>query len=414
MQYNLSKALAAAVIIPLALGCKREPIPQYATAPATPGTPIASKVQQWLKQQPLGISAQGRSGTANTFPKHTIQWEQARYTQRTATHFVPMTLWQEGQRHPYLKAGLVATEDAQGQINGGHYMVALPDRKKMGQAAAKYYNLARLYTPDPKEQPTDYSGAVLYYNTAGALTASRVYDNGRPRAGATATLVGKPMPKNTPNSRPLTNCVEEQCIDWFWQTFVDGVLIDEEYLFTTCCDNDNGGGPLVDNEGACSPDCQEAGAFINMIHGTSERNFTTISTAPLPSPLNEPEKIREAKIVKVDFYKLNFFGGFYARFSAYYNGVRYKNNASDANWKWESLTFSPPSSPDGYHTEGDVPPCHSVAASYNAMPVMFTTDRRQANVGYSYNVKAYFTCPISLEIHNYSNSWPTWWYDANW
>jgi hypothetical protein len=405
MFYKLKKTLVAAALLPLALGCKRESLNEQNTSPTSTPT---HKVQQWLNGQsaPKGTAASRVPGS--TMPKNALQWGQATFNKNSATHFIPASLAQEAPGNPYARAGLVATEDAQGQVTAGYYMVVVPNRQKMGDAAAKYYNLARLYQPQPQEPPTGFSGAVLYYNTAGLPTASRVYNNGQPQQATTAALAAKPQPAGSDANKVPRNCDgpgNEGCIDWYYQTFVNGTLVYEEYLFTTCCGGISGGGSGngITNNGPCSYECQEMGTHTNEITGADLSTVTVVSSTLISGP-DSTGKIKIGRNIKMDFYKLDFFWGFYARFSAYYQGVAYKNNASEADWKWEGLRHAPPMDSDGYHTEGDVPPCHSVKASYNAMPISFSGDRRFAYIGYNFNVKAYFKCPIDMEIHNHSNA----------
>jgi phage tail protein X len=260
MLYNLSKALVAAVVIPLALGCKREPMPQQAATPATAGTTISQKLQQWLKNQPLSISVQGRNSTGNNLPKHTIVWGQTR--QHQGQYTTPLALAHEGRTASNVQAALTATEDARGQISGGQYVIVLPDTKAMGQAATERDWATQLAQPD--NSMTEFTGVALYYNMAGALTASKVYKNGQllPNAKALLTAKGqKARPKqlgaskNTAsNNRPPSPCgTELVCIEWFLQTFVDGVLVSEVYLYTTCeCPGDgSGGGSSGDTDAGC-------------------------------------------------------------------------------------------------------------------------------------------------------------------
>jgi hypothetical protein len=397
MFYQLKNALVAAMLLPLAIGCKREGVTTAATEPT-----VQHKVQQWLNTQARPTGAASRI-VGSELPKNTLQWELARYSKTAATHFIPAALLQEGKGNPYVRAGLFATEDAKGQISAGHYIVVIPDQQKMGKEAAQYYNLARLYQPQPQEPPTGFSGAVLYYNSTGQPTTNRVYSNGQWQQGATAVLIAKPLPADADANKVPRNCdgpSQEGCIDWYYQTYVDGVLVYEEYQFTTCCNSSGGGSGTVINESPCSYECQEMGSHDDEINGAEMSTVTVVSSTPISAP-DSTGKIKVGRMIKMDFYKLDFFLGFYARFSAYYQGVAYKNNASEADWKWEGLRHAPPSDANGYHTEGEVPACHSVKAIYNPMPIMFSGDRRFAYIGYNYNVKAYFNCPLQFELHNH-------------
>lgn len=406
MLHSVKKLTAAALLLLLAAyGCKRETLAEEKSN--TPYETPKHKVQQWLNAQPKPTGAASRTAGSD-MPKSTLQWGVAHYSKTSATHFVPAALLQEGKGNPYVRAGLVATEDAQGQISAGHYMLVVPKRTIMGDAAAQYYNLARLYQPQAQEQPTGFSGAVMYYNTTGQPTASRVYSNGQLQQGATAMLTAKPLSADNEANKVPRNCdgpANQGCIEWYYQTFVNGQLVDEEYLFTTCCDSGSGagGGNGTTGNEPCSYECQEMGNHTNEITGADLTTVTVVGSTSISGP-DSTGKIRVGRMIKMDFYKLDFFLGFYTRFSAYYQGVAYKNNANEADWKWEGLSHAPPSDANGYHTEGEVPPCFSVKAIYNPLPISFSADRRFAYIGYNYNVKSYFKCPIDMEVHNYSSS----------
>jgi hypothetical protein len=425
MLHSVKTAAATAMLL-LAIGCKREALTE-ATANATPNRLETNKLAQWVKNHPLSLSAQGRTA-GNSLPGHTLQWGQVKFAKATATHFVPAALAQNGPANPYIRAGLVAIENAAGQITQGHYMLALPNKKTMGEAAAKHYNLARLQRPDEGQAPTGYSGAVLYYNMAGQLTANRVYKDGKLLSNARATLAARQQTKAaargeteddpSPNTA-IMNCENldpQTCIDWYWQTFVDGELVDEEYIFTTCCNTLGGGNGTVDtDEGdGCNTMCQNQSTLANQIFGQGTPVVTVESSSAASAP-DSTGKIRMNKIIKMNFYTLDFFWGYRAEFAAYYHGVVYKDKARDPDWKWESLVYAPPTGPEGFHVGGSIPPCNNVIASYSAMPVTFSADRRKANIGYNYNLQVYMHCGFGpLLVHHKVGVWPTWWWDANW
>jgi hypothetical protein len=229
------------LILALAFGCKREPVPS-----PMPNQLETQQLQQWLQKQPTANLLGGKTGnTFNTLPKHTVLWGQT--VQRQGQYTVPLALAHEGSIALNVQAALVVTTDAAGQISGGQYVVVVPDAKTMGQAATGQDWLAQL------EKPA-FSGAVLYYNTARTPTDSKVYKNGQLLPKAKALLTGKAQaatPKQlgagkntTSNNRPPEPCEGTLVsIDWYWQTFVDGVLVSEEYLFTTYeCQAGGGGG----------------------------------------------------------------------------------------------------------------------------------------------------------------------------
>jgi hypothetical protein len=251
MFYKLRKTLVAAALLPLAFGCKRENPNQLSTSPIT-AAPETSKVQQWLKGNPkalAGLKMARKAGT--TLPDFTLQWQDAGFDAASHTHWVPATPANEKRTVSKPSTYLVATENGQGQITDGQYIMVLPNAKKMGASAANGFNHA-LLAARPNVTPAGFSGALLYYDVAGQLTDSKVYEGGQLQPNATANLAARKTAKAaakgeaeedpSPNT-VINNCdgLENECIEWYLQTYVNGELVEEEYQFTTCC-NTNGGG----------------------------------------------------------------------------------------------------------------------------------------------------------------------------
>jgi hypothetical protein len=286
MHHKTTKIFTVLAMLALAMGCKRESLPVQVTAPATPGTHVANKVQQWLKQQPLAPT-DSKQGGNQRLPKHTVQWGQTR--QQQGQYMVPLAL--EGNTQAGLQVALVATEDAQGQISGGQYMAVVSADKASGQDW-----IGQLATPGAV--PASFSGAVLYYNTAGEATGSKVYKNGQLRPNASARLIHKKQTAtaNRPGAkagsagyRPPSPCnTALVCIDWYWQTFVDGVLVSEEYLYTTCecpVDGSGGGSGGGDQISACQA------AFDNFVAQSKSVSNSSPIVDESPQSLDEWHKV---------------------------------------------------------------------------------------------------------------------------
>jgi hypothetical protein len=418
MLHHLSKALAAAVLIPLALGCKREPVPSPTSgglAPATTGTAIGQKVQQWLKSQPLGISAQGQRSSGNNLPKHTMLWWQTR--QHQGQYITPLTL--EGNAAPAVRAALTATEDAQGQISGGQYVVVLPDSKQMDQAAAQQDWIGQL--AGPSAVPEAFSGAVLYYNTAGALMANKVYKNGQPLPNAKALLTAKRQTatasKNaTPGTagyRPPSPCATQLvCIDWYWQTFVDGVLVSEVYLYTTCeCPGDGGGGGGPNGETEALPDitsCERTKEqALSILAGISLDQINDVTmTSGIQTAPGADSIIRVPRQPRWGFLKLRLYLDYVLRYSMIFDGVAYKNGNADPYWKWEYLNVGQ------LHRTGTMAPCMDVSFTYSVVAPIISADKRTAVTGITYTAIATVPCLFGAESGTYPGSHPYCEFDA--
>jgi hypothetical protein len=256
MFYQLKNTLVAAMLLPLAIGCKRENPNQMGTSPITVA-PETHKVQQWLNGNPKTLTAlranqQAVRKAGNSLPNFTLRWPLAGFDAATRTHWVPATFANTKVAGGKPNTYLIATENAQGQITGGQYIMVLPNAKKMGKGQADFEPVALLGT----EKPRDFSGAILYYDVQGQLTGSKVYEAGQVQLKTTANLAARDLGQGSPSpNKVIRECGEALgipvCIDWYWQTYVNGVLVDEDYMFTTCCSGTSGGGSGVNNNGEC-------------------------------------------------------------------------------------------------------------------------------------------------------------------
>jgi hypothetical protein len=257
MFYQLKNTLVAAMLLPLAIGCKREALMDKNTN-AIVNDVAVSKVQQWLKAQPLPQLGKRKARTA--LPNLTLKWQDSRFDATARTHWVPAnfanTKTAGGKPNTYL----VVNENGQGQITGGQYIMVLPNTKKMGANAAKVRTAGEaginpvVLAAKHNVPVANFSGAVLYYDVQGQFTDSQVYEAGQLQPKATANLAARDEAEGDPDPNTVIqvcNNDEVICIEWFWQTYVNGELISEEYLETTCCGGTGGG-----NGGNSNTECQ--------------------------------------------------------------------------------------------------------------------------------------------------------------
>lgn len=247
MFYQLKNSLVAALLLALALGCKREVLMDKSTH-ALANDATANKVQQWLKAQPPQQVGVRKAHTA--LPKLTLQWEAIGFDAATNTHWVPAVMGNGQQGKSFAKAYLMATKNGEGQITGGQYIMVLPNAQKMGKGAAAVvaHTPAALLATD---KPRDFSGALLYYDTQGLFTGSEVYEAGQLLPQSTANLAARDGAEGDPDPNyVIQECGgatgTSPCIEWFWQTYVNGVLVSEDYINTTCCGGTSGGGSGTD------------------------------------------------------------------------------------------------------------------------------------------------------------------------
>lgn len=109
--------------------------------------------------------------------------------------------------------------------------------------------------------PSDFDGAIIKYDKENNLVSSKHFEH-----GILSNKTDKIQVKQSSAEGPVTSYapLPSGCgyiiIDWYWQTYVNGVLVDEEYLYTTqvvlCGDGSGTGG----GEGTV---CEQAQNFLN-------------------------------------------------------------------------------------------------------------------------------------------------------
>jgi hypothetical protein len=201
------------------------------------------KVKAWFEAQPVAVTATGQRGTATSrrnMPPVSLQWDKANYFADERAYVVPAAV-QTGGSEAY--AYLVITTDTQGNPQQAGYTIALPNKKQMSAAQISGINAVPGFLQG-RQVPASFTGALLQYSSDGYGYSNACFAGGQAKAGEAAGLIAK---KATAGNRaPCTG--ETVCTDWYWQTWVDGNLIDEEFLFTTCaCDGGAGGGGMGDD-----------------------------------------------------------------------------------------------------------------------------------------------------------------------
>jgi len=167
-------------------------------------------------------------------------WDNASYF--AAQHTIIVPLQTAGKQPGNVKAAgyLILKETAAGDIENGSFYYVLPS------AGNKEVNISpALFSNTIKKEA--FSGAIIRYSPGGYLSESRHYNNGAPEAKEDRLLhrTAKKGNGETQNLAPLDPGCAYVTIDWYWQTYVNGVLVNEEYVFSTTeivCEGGGGGG----------------------------------------------------------------------------------------------------------------------------------------------------------------------------
>lgn len=136
---------------------------------------------------------------------------------------------------------------------------------------------------------------------------------------------------NTPinSNAPVEGCDDVICVDWYWQTYVNGVLVYEEFLYQTCeCLNSGGGGGGGGGTTSTTPtDLEQCTIALNNIV-----NATSLSSTLISETLESETTETKTKLYSWDCLK-NSYGWKVVSFE---RGVHKKRGITNA-WEWQSL-----------------------------------------------------------------------------
>ena len=181
---------------------------------------------------------------------------------------------------------------------------------------------------------------------------------------------GKPIDLGTiPDNYAIASCENGSapyCIDWYWQTFENGILISEEYQYTTCkCGGGGSGIGIIPYENLCTTlDNESLGFSTNQINSISYEYDEA-------SPLSK----RGSYI-----WKCHTAGNWW--FNSFESSSLTKEIATDP-WAFESLSHTSNSSMQGHITNG-------LAAEmrlHNATPTYVTQSTAKMDLDYEVVVK---------------------------
>ncbi|MGG9961612.1 hypothetical protein [Ferruginibacter sp. SUN106] len=242
--------------------------------------------------------------------------EKASYYLDSRTSIVPIDLVSVDKKIATTKYFVTKT-DENGKVNAENYYVILSAGKN---------NVA--VTPDllsGKKISADFDGAIIRYDKDNNFVSSNHFENGNlsPKTDKIEVRKSK-SPEPTPGYAPLNQGCSYITVDWYWQTYVNGVLVNEEYLYTTqivvCEDGDGSGG------GTGSTTCEQAQAFLNA--GSAQSGT-----------LNSVDVFNNGMIWKKTYNWLIFQAGTWGLLSfdqATFEKIHYASNNTD---RWEFIDF---------------------------------------------------------------------------
>lgn len=265
-------------------------------------------------------------------------------------------------------------------------------------------------------QHSDFTGRVIVKNWKGDIINMAYYENGiakkRGRKADKSASLNPGTPIDNENCHEAQFCVWQQDCDlWLYS---DGMVSYEctawyntgECWMEYWCDeggdpcevagigcHDDGGG---DFPPACNMDCSEALNQLNSIT-TEEPNVVNVNDGT-PGPPDGNGIERKPKNITWEFFRLNFGLGFYAAYSALFNGIVFKN-ANSPTWKWESLVYNQTA-----QTGGSIPMCLSVTTTASVSGPVISTDKLRATTSLTYISQVTISCALGVQSKTYTET----------
>lgn len=224
----------------LLMGCKRESLNHEPVA-QEPG--MGEKVKAWYEARPASQTT-GKVKSISRSDRYFSEpdWSTTRYYPASQLFISPVKFDpQKTAVNSNQKKFLVTTGNSDGIISSGKYIYLLT-KKAEGPAPAFVQNAEPAFLMQQKI-PAGFSGAVFEYDLDNNFISGRYYEHGKQTDNITrlsykSGSTGNGSNYADPNCEGVVICVE-----WYWQTWVNGVLVYEEYLYTTCeCMEQGGGG----------------------------------------------------------------------------------------------------------------------------------------------------------------------------
>lgn len=378
-------AIIAIVIITTLFGCKREAL---TNEPVVQQNSISEKVKAWFEKQPKAPNYRQvlfESKTIN-LPEE-IAWMRSKYNAEAKINITPINIKSVDRNLPAFKY-LVTNTDEGGGVLGGYYYTILSNKKTLDQLENEDVPLMMI---NLEQIPKNFTGTIIKQDLNNTIIWSKHYEQG--------TIVGKADKIEARKSKDQTSIgnyapLEEGCnyvtIEWYWQTWQNGVLIYEEYVgssIVVVCEGTGGGGGGggVIIPGPCSFTLAEAQQQLNAI--TIERNYQGECSTPIGEGVSQFSNWPKLspKNCSTGLVTLHFFGGYYVSYACLFTGT-VKKDGPNVPWKWQTFAYN-----STVLTGGGIPPCFEQTKSVVANPVI-SQDGLTVGVAINYTITTKILC----------------------
>lgn len=322
MKTRLNRVIILSLVI-LAAGCKKQDMQNES------GTQVGSQarnIKGWLESQAATAGYQNfLLGQKLVEVPQKILWHETKDFPATKTSITPVSFTSVAGAVP-VKKYLVTEADDAGRVQKGDYYIVLTEEK--GQTASAELAI----TPEffnSETIPENFKGAIIKYDLNNNKVLSKHYEGGV-LTGKDDNLVVRKSKNQVPveNTAPLPEGCSYITIDWYWQVYENGLLVFEQYIYSSevvyCTTGGSGGGGGGNPIEVCN---QQFNALIN---SASVSNISEGKTL-----------LYETNDEKAHTYKwkcLTSPGGWYVR--SYDVGTQERGPSTNWEWHWKSILHS--------------------------------------------------------------------------
>lgn len=252
-----NKLLIILSLIILNAGCKKQDLQDQNTAQQNS---VLQTIKTWLETQAVVSGSQKflLDGKLIDIPQK-ILWSKTIAYSQEKINITPVSFGSVTGDLPVNKY-LVTEIDAKGSVRSGSYYVLLTNKKETS-------GMEDIPAPDllnAKSVPEDFNGAIIKYDLNNNILSAKHYSSGI-LSDKTDKIEIRKSKNQVPveNTAPLPEGCSYVTIDWYWQVWVNGILVYEQYLYSSSvvyCEGGGGGG----GGGGNGPTCEELNTtFVN-------------------------------------------------------------------------------------------------------------------------------------------------------
>lgn len=245
------------MIILVIFGCKKELTTEVEIISSNA---LISKFQESYNQELSKVDLKDSKLAFPVLGRAKIDWSEGIKFKAPNIYFISTN-----QKNNYFHKYLKVVTDKFDNIVSKSFLIIFFNKKSKLKSVDLVFNEDFL-----NNKITDFSGGVIEYDLFNKYLSSKTFINGTVENKYVNKIDYKLSTSAKDSNIINTNIVT--CINWYWNTYVNGVLVESVYAFTTCNDNDasidpEGGGSGGGGDGTdpCITTVALGEAFINAV-----------------------------------------------------------------------------------------------------------------------------------------------------